>query len=105
MKGEMTARAALALDEHSAFANFVMGELLTDQAVVAHRYADREKFAQAIPYLQKSRDAATAPETIYEGLFARATAGQGSQRDFEEATKILATMEQPPRKPSYLIEW
>jgi len=104
MKAEMATRAALALDEHSPFANFVMGELLTDEAVAEHRYNDKErkKFAEALDYLQKSRNAATFPETTYEAFFARAKAGQG---DFDSAAQVLHAMQQPPRKPSYVIEW
>jgi len=105
MKAEMATRTALGLDERSPFVNFVMGELLTDEAVFTHHYTDRKKFAEAIPYLQKSRDGATVPEIAYEALFARAKAGQGGQGDFEEAAKVLTAMEQPPRKPSYLIQW
>jgi hypothetical protein len=102
LTAEIKARTALALDEHSPFANFVMGELLTDEGVEAHHYKERAKFSEASPYLEKARAAASFPEPIYEAFFARAKAGQG---DFEAAKQVVEAMELPPRRPSYLIQW
>jgi tetratricopeptide (TPR) repeat protein len=101
LHAEMKARAALAQNEHSPFANFVMGELLTDEAVLEHRYRNSKRFSEALPYLQRAREAATYPETLYEALAARAEAGRG---DFDKATQILSQIANPKR-PSYLVEW
>jgi tetratricopeptide (TPR) repeat protein len=103
MKAEMMARHALALDDHSPFANFVMGELMTDEAALALKSKERKKFAEAaIHYLQKSRDLATVPLTLYEAFFARAKAAQG---DFEGAEQVLTAIRQQTSQPSYLVEW
>jgi hypothetical protein len=73
------AKAGLPLDERNAFANFVMGELLTDEGMEGHRYqpSEKAKFAEAEAYLEKAVKAAKWGEAQYEAMYARALAGQG----------------------------
>jgi tetratricopeptide (TPR) repeat protein len=100
MEAEIMANNALGLDEHSPFANFVMAELLTDEGVVEHRYADRGRFTEARLYITRARAAAAVPQAMYEAIAARAFAANG---DIDAAISILSAF--PGKNRSYWIEW
>jgi hypothetical protein len=105
MMAEMKARFALAQDSRKPFANFVMGELLTDEGVERHKYAQnqKEKFAEAASYLAKARAATTVPELQYEAMYARALGGEGK---FADALDVLSQLEAKRNKKNfYLVDW
>src|SRR5947209_263074 len=127
LDAELKARYALTLDSTPRFANFVLGELLTDQGFELLDYvlelkkrlpsdnADaanvseirvnedkaRDKFAKAQEYINRSRQSATRPESLYEAVYARAWAGAG---DLAQAEKLLVPFEKSRRK-TYSVEW
>jgi hypothetical protein len=105
LDAELKARFALTQDSTSAFANVVMGELLTDEGVEQHKYLTvekfHEKFLKAKEFLDAPRRGTVRPESLYEAIFARALAGAG---EFAQAEKILADfVDRTP--PVYLAEW
>jgi hypothetical protein len=96
---ETKARFALELSDHP-FAHFALGELLTDQGVENHRYKkDCKKFDDAEKHLKISKDTAPWREILYEGMYARALAGQGK---FPQAQKVLEGLSD---RKSMLLQW
>jgi hypothetical protein len=94
---------ALKVDERNPFANFVKGELRTDEGVKAHKYTNPEKFRDAERYLRKALDAAgDSGEAQYEAMYARALAGQGR---YDEAIAKLLAIKKAKDANAFLVEW
>jgi tetratricopeptide (TPR) repeat protein len=87
------AMTALRLPGRMPFANFVMGELVTDEAVQNHIYAsgDKQLFKEAAQYLQTAEKTVNWP--LYKAFHARALAGQGK---FHEAKDLLSNLQSSP---------
>jgi cytochrome c-type biogenesis protein CcmH/NrfG len=100
------ANGALSLPGQTHFAQFVMGELLTDEGTQRHvySYTFRKNFEEAQSYLENAQKG-LPPQPIYKALYARALAGQ---THFEEAVGELAKVETAEFRPDpyyYLVEW
>jgi tetratricopeptide (TPR) repeat protein len=107
LEAELKARYALTRDSTSAFANFVMGELLTERGVEQHEYKHVDSFIRAKDFLDNSRRGAVHPEFLEAPMYARALAGAG---DYRAAENILTDLEKKgppnsPNSPNYLAEW
>jgi hypothetical protein len=104
LEAELKARYALTRDSTSAFANFVMGELLTERGVEQHEYKHVGSFIRAKDFLDNSRRSAVHPEFLEAPMYARALAGAG---DYFAAENILTDLEKkgPLNSPNYLAEW
>jgi hypothetical protein len=101
---ERTVKQALDLPSHRPFANFVMGELLTDKAVEAHRYKSEkaEIFQKAQAALEYPVSAAKWGEAQYDAMYARALAGQGK---YNQAIKLLSKYQNPKSSNFFLVKW
>jgi hypothetical protein len=86
------------------FAGFVMGELLTDEAVERHQYkaGDVEKFKKAQSYLATVTRAASWGEAQYEALYARGLGGEGK---YDAALQQVARFKNPRNQYYFLVEW
>jgi tetratricopeptide (TPR) repeat protein len=105
LEAELKARYALTRDSASPFANLVLAEVLTEEAVDSHKYLSepkyRQKFQQAKEYLELSRRGVGRSDALYEAIYARALAGLG---EFTEAEKVLRPFEHT-KTPVHLVEW
>ena len=105
LEAELKARYALTRDSASPFANLVLAEVLTEEAVDSHKYLSepkyRQKFQQAKEYLELSRRGVGRSDALYEAIYARALAGLG---EFTEAEKVLRPFEHT-KAPVHLVEW
>jgi tetratricopeptide (TPR) repeat protein len=101
LDAELKAHYALTRDSTSAFANFVMGELLTDKGVEQHKYNDLDSFIRAKDFLETSRGNAVHPELLDDPIYARALAGAGDFFPAEEILKGILTK----GSPNPLAEW
>jgi tetratricopeptide (TPR) repeat protein len=106
LDAELKAQYALTRDSTSAFANFAMGELLTDKGVERHKYRDVDSFTKAKDFLETSRRGVVHPELLEDPLYARALAGAG---DFFPAEEILKDIEAKAKarggSPNPVAEW
>jgi hypothetical protein len=98
---ETKAKAGLSQDGRPHFANFVMGELLTDEGVEDHRYTGRDSFKKAQAFLETARDSVPHPQPMYEALYARALAGQAL---YPEAKKRLSALDKG-QDTDRLVDW